>query len=304
MGTQTERVLRLVRDLLGDDALGAYEHGSAVLGGIQPTSDVDILVITGRLATLAEKRQLVNGMMAISAPFPPPGPERCVELTVVAQSQVRPWRYPPSFDLQYGEWLRKRFERGDAGALQATVNPDLTILLTIALLGDRPLFGPPPRALLAPALIEDCIKAMVGDIDGFMEEFEDDTRNLLLRLARIWQTVVTGVIDRKDRAAEWAQARSPSEHRQLMERARANYLGWQPDAWTDLVPEARAGADYMISQIRREAARRRPGRTLRLAGGQGAHGPHPAGDGKPGTCVVGWSGRWPPARPEGDASLR
>ena len=132
---QTERVLRLVRELLGQDALGAYEHGSAVLGGVQPTSDLDILVITGRLATLAEKRRLVEGLMAVSARFPPPSPERCVELTVVARAQVRPWRYPPSFDLQYGEWLRERFERGDSLPLQAAVNPDLTTLLTIVLLG-------------------------------------------------------------------------------------------------------------------------------------------------------------------------
>jgi streptomycin 3"-adenylyltransferase len=85
-------------------------------------------VITARLATMEEKRRLVAGLMSVSAPFPPPGPERCVEVTVVAQPQVRPWRYPPSFDLQYGEWLRKRFERGDSAALQATVNADLTTL--------------------------------------------------------------------------------------------------------------------------------------------------------------------------------
>lgn len=264
---QTERVLRLVREVLGQDALGAYEHGSAVLGGVQPTSDIDILVITGRLATLVEKRQLVEGLMAISAPFPPPGRERCVELTVVAQAQVRPWRYPPSFDLQYGEWLRKRFERGDSLPLQAAVNADLTILLTIVLLGDQPLFGPPPGALLDPVLMEDCINAMVSDIDVFMDEFEGDTCNILLRLARIWQTVVTGSIDRKDRAAEWAQERLPPDYQQLMERARAMYLGWQPDGWAGLASEARAGADYMISQIRREAARRRPGQVLRLASG-------------------------------------
>jgi predicted nucleotidyltransferase len=264
---QTERVLRLVREILGHDVLGAYEHGSAVLGGVQPTSDMDILVITGRLATLVEKRQLVEGLMAISAPFPPPGPERCVEVTVVAQAQVRPWRYPPSFDLQYGEWLRKRFESGDSLPLQAAVNADLTILLTIVLLGDRPLFGPPPGESLDPVLMEDCIKAMVGDIDRLMEDFEEDTRNILLTLARIWQTVVTGIIDRKDGAAEWAQERLPSDHRQLVERARAMYLGWQPDEWTDLASEARAGADYMISHIRREAARRRPGQVLRLASG-------------------------------------
>jgi predicted nucleotidyltransferase len=264
---QAQRVLRLVTEILSHDVLGAYEHGSAVLGGVQPTSDIDILVITGRLATLVEKRQLVDGLMAISAPFPPPGPERCVEVTVVAQPQVRPWRYPPSFDLQYGEWLRKRFERGDSLPLQAAVNADLTTLLTIVLLGDRPLFGPPPRELLDPVLMEDCIRAMVSDIDVFMDEFEGDARNILLTLARIWQTVVTGVIDRKDRAAEWAQERLPPGYQQLMERARARYLGWQPDEWTDLASEARAGADYMISQIRREVARRRPGQVLRLASG-------------------------------------
>jgi predicted nucleotidyltransferase len=265
MADQTERVLRLARDVLGDDALGAYEHGSAVLGGMQPTSDIDILVLTGRLATPAEKRQLVDGLLAISAPFPPPGPERCVEMTVVAQAQVRPWRYPPSFDLQYGEWLRDRFEREDSSLLHAAVNPDLTVLLTVALLGDRPLFGPPPRELLDPVPAEDCIEAMVGDIDGFMDEFEQDTRNLLLRLARIWQALDTGVIDRKDRAARWAQERLPPDDRQLLERARAMYLGRQPDDWTDLASEARATAEHMISQIRREAARRQPGQALRLA---------------------------------------
>jgi DNA polymerase III epsilon subunit-like protein len=84
-------------------------------------------------------------------------------------------------------------------------------------------------------------------------------------LARIWQTVVTGIIDRKDRAAEWARERLPSDYQRLMERARAMYLGWQPDEWTDLASDARACADYMISQIRREVSRRRPGQVLRLA---------------------------------------
>jgi len=43
--------------------------------------------------------------------------------------------------------------------------------------------------------MEDCIQAMVDDIDVSMDEFEGDTRNILLRLARIWQTVVTGITE-------------------------------------------------------------------------------------------------------------
>jgi hypothetical protein len=163
-------------------------------------------------------------------------------VTVVAQVQVRPWRYPPSFDLQYGEWLRKRFENGDDSALQVTINPDLATLLTIVLLGDQPLFGPRPGELLDPVPVEDCIKAMVSDIDGLLDDLEWDMRNVLLTVARIWQTVATGTIDRKDRAAEWAQERLPSDYHQLMGRARAMYLGWRPDGWTGLASEARATA--------------------------------------------------------------
>ena len=58
---QTDRVLRLMRETLGHDALGAYQYGSAVLGGVQPTSDIDILVITGRLATLDDSRTALRG---------------------------------------------------------------------------------------------------------------------------------------------------------------------------------------------------------------------------------------------------
>jgi streptomycin 3"-adenylyltransferase len=224
-------------------------------------------VVTGRLATPGEKHRLLDGLMAISARFPPPVPERCVEVTVVAQPQVRPWRYPPSFDLQYGEWLRERFERGDGELLQPTVDPDLTTLLTIVLLGDRPLFGPPAGELLDPVPPDDCIEAMVGNLDRLMDEFQGDPRNILLTLARIWQTVATGVIDRKDRAAEWARERLTSAHRQPMERARAMYLGREPDDWPGLASEARATADHLVSRIRREAAHRRPGRVLRLGGG-------------------------------------
>jgi hypothetical protein len=48
-------------------------------------------------------------------------------LTIVAASQVRPRRYPPRRDFQYGEWLRERFERGDPRLFEPVIDPDVAI---------------------------------------------------------------------------------------------------------------------------------------------------------------------------------
>ena len=44
---------------------------------------------------------------------------------------MRPWRYPPSLDFQYGDWLRARFERGNVAPWPTATSPDLATLLTI-----------------------------------------------------------------------------------------------------------------------------------------------------------------------------
>ena len=40
---QLDAVIDLVRRILGDDALGGYLNGSAVLGRLRPRSDTDVL---------------------------------------------------------------------------------------------------------------------------------------------------------------------------------------------------------------------------------------------------------------------
>jgi hypothetical protein len=46
------------------------------------------------------------------------GPARSVELTIVVADEIRPWRYPPRCDLQYGEWLRAGYDQGDVAAAE------------------------------------------------------------------------------------------------------------------------------------------------------------------------------------------
>ena len=100
----------------------------------------------------------------------PRGRWRRIELTIVVEGEVKPWRFPPSFDFQYGDWLRREFESGNAEPWPTTVNPDLAVLLTMVLLADEPLIGPPPAEILDPVPHRDRIVGAAEDAlnNGFL----------------------------------------------------------------------------------------------------------------------------------------
>jgi predicted nucleotidyltransferase len=249
---QLARVVALVRDVLGPDVVGAYVFGSAVLGGLRPRSDLDVLAVSRRPTSRAEKQRLVDRLLAISGRRVGEGRRwRRVELTIVVESEIKPWRYPPRFDFQYGDWLRREFESGDVEPWPTTTNPDLAALITMVLLADRPLLGPPPAAVFDPVPPDDLVRANVGDIDSLLGDLESDTTNVVLTLTRIWATVATGVIRSKHDAADWALERLDQEHRAVLVRARAIYVGEAEDRWDDLRPRLRSHVEQVVAQIRR-----------------------------------------------------
>jgi predicted nucleotidyltransferase len=230
--------------VLGTDLVGAYLFGSAVLGGLRPRSDLDILVAARRRTTREEKQRLAERLLQVS------GRPRAVELTIVVQSEVKPWRYPPRMELQYGEWLRDEFECGEVEPRQTT-NPDLALLLTMVRLADRPLAGPPPAEVFDPVPQADVERALHDAIEPLLAELERDTRNVVLTLARIWATLATGEIRSKDGAADWALARLAEEQRPVLTRARAVYLGEEEERWDDLAARVRPHAEHVVGAIGR-----------------------------------------------------
>ena len=249
---QIDEVVAIVRDVLGPDLVGAYLFGSAVRGGLRPRSDIDVLAVSKRRAADEDRKRLVARLLAISgAGAPEPG--RLVELTIVVDSEVKPWRYPPRREFQYGDWLRDEFEAGDLRPAQATTDPDLALLISMALLANSPLVGPPPADVFDAVPADDTIRAMVAGIDSLLADLEGDTRNVVLTLARSWCTVSTGAIVAKDEAATWALERVPSEVGAVLLRAREIYLGHEDERWTDLAPEVNACVTFLAERIREDA---------------------------------------------------
>jgi predicted nucleotidyltransferase len=105
---QVTAATEIVRDILGEAALAAYLYGSAVAGGLRPDSDLDVLVVSGRSLSGDERAATIQRLLPISGPHAAVGPARPIELTVVSQPALTPWRYPPSIELQYGDWMRPK----------------------------------------------------------------------------------------------------------------------------------------------------------------------------------------------------
>jgi predicted nucleotidyltransferase len=244
--------MELGHGVLGRTMIGAYLYGSSLLGGLGPRSDLDILIITCAPTSFGQKQELARRLLTISQPPDPPGLRRPVELTVVVQADVKPWQYPPRFDFQYGDWLRRDFEAGNVAPWGSTTKPDLASLITQVLLASRTLHGPNPHDVLDPVPRSDYLAATVGDIDNLLDDLEHDTGNVLLTLARIWTTIETNGIWSKDSAANWVITRSPREYHPVMIRARDIYVGHIPNMlWADLETRVTACARYLVESIRR-----------------------------------------------------
>lgn len=245
---QLGRVLELLRQTFPDSIVGLYLFGSAISGGLRPASDIDILAVLSEAPTGQHRKDLIDGMLSISARPATRGAGRPLELTMVTLNDIVPWRYPAMRYLQFGEWLREDFEAQKIPPPQH--DPDLAILLATVRQDSIPLMGPEADTLLDPVPAEDLRRAILDGVSTLISELEGDERNVLLTLARMWMTLATGRIVPKDVAAEYLLAHLPQEQRAVLELARTLYLSGQPGEWNAYRDQARDFVCHMDGLIK------------------------------------------------------
>jgi predicted nucleotidyltransferase len=245
---QLEKVTQLLHRQLGESILGVYLFGSAALGGLKPDSDLDIMTVAQVPTTELQRIQLIHGLLALSTH------PRHIELTIVVQRDVRPWRSPPLMDFQYGDWWRTEFEHGETRPWGSSDNPDLATLIRMVLIADEPLHGPRPAEVLDPIPRTVYSACVMQSIDDLVADLEWDTRNVLLTLVRIWHTMETDEIVPKHVAASWAAERLPGEQAHLVAEAGEMYLGEREDWRRPPLRRAAYLTEQLISRVKQAAS--------------------------------------------------
>lgn len=220
--SQAVQAVKIIEGALSANLMGVYLYGSAILGGLRGSSDIDILALSHRGLTQAEREGLTRCLLDVSGRIGHQD-SRPLEVTVVCYNDIAPWRFPPKCEYMYGEWLRERIEAGEIP--QPSYHPDVAILLWQAREHSIPLKGPAAKEVIAPIPMQDIRNGIQLSLPELMADLRGDERNVLLTLARMWFTLSTGEIASKDRAGKWAALRLPPDIAPLLETAANAYAG-------------------------------------------------------------------------------
>jgi streptomycin 3"-adenylyltransferase len=251
VNAQAEELTSGLADVLADDLVGVYLHGSLALGCFNSEiSDVDVLAVARRGLTLEEKRSTFDVLARISSH--PSG----VELHVLDETRLRPWRHPLSFDFHFGETWRDALSHDFEGALagQRRDDPDLAAHVTVARAAGVALAGPPPQDVFPEVPWADYVDSLVADLSWVLDSDRPTALYRTLSPARIWATLATRSIQSKDSGAAWALERLPRELRAPLARALSRYRG-ERAGFEVGEAELRGYLDYVGTEIRSIASR-------------------------------------------------
>jgi streptomycin 3"-adenylyltransferase len=187
-------------------------------------------------------------MLNISGKVARVSQSRPVEMTVVTESIVKPWRYLPELEFMFGEWLRDAFESRKPPRYPIK-SADLTTVIAMAIQANMVLSGPPLESIIDGIPRQDVFQSMIDGIPELLNDFHGDERNVLLTFARIWYTLVKKEFASKDEAARWVRDHLPEEYHIAIDRAVNSYLGMPEDHDKEFIQRARFCIDYMVSQI-------------------------------------------------------
>ena len=242
---QVEHLSAGLADVLEENLVGVYLHGSLALGCYNPRrSDIDLVALTKRRTTEEERRRLAPVLLEFSGSWSA-GPPYPIEIHFLGEGDVRPWRYPTPFDLHYSERYREPFEAGRY-ELQQTEDHDLAAHVTVLRSAGVVLRGPPPASVFPAVPERDYVDALLRDLRWSREEGE--VLYTVLSPARIWASLAELTVHSKASGGVWARKRLPQEFRPLVDRALDVYRGASEDEDFP-ADELRRYADYVESQI-------------------------------------------------------
>ena len=236
------------REILKENLVGVYLHGSAAMGCFNPEkSDIDLIVVVEEPVPDPVKRRYMDMVVELNAQ----GPAKGIEMSVVRRQVCSPFVYPTPFELHFSAGHLAWYLRDPEGYVHNMkgCDKDLAAHFTILRKRGRCLYGAPIGEVFSEVPAADYMDSIWNDVAGAEEEIGQAATYFTLNLARVLAYGEEGLVLSKKEGGEWALGHLPENYRLLIESALNEYTENAPAA----VDEALAAdyARYMLGRIKR-----------------------------------------------------
>lgn len=238
------------KNILKDNLVGIYLHGSAVMGCFNARkSDIDLLVVVKDDISNDTKRLYMDMVVSLNKR----APEKGIELSIVKESVCNPFVYPTPFELHFSiahlNWYEANPE--DYVEKMKGTDKDLAAHFTIIYHRGKTLYGKDILSVFAKVSSEDYMDSIWYDIEGAEEEILENPMYIILNLCRVLAYKKESLILSKQEGGEWGiNHLSNPEYKSMISAALKEYQTGKSMVLSKSV--ASEFAEFMLGQIKQD----------------------------------------------------
>lgn len=243
----TKSFVEQSQNILEDNLVGIYLHGSAAMGCFNAQmSDIDLLVVVNAAISDRIKRQYMDMVVELNAYAPKKG----MELSIVKRDVCKPFIYPTPFELHFSNAHLKWYKTNPLEYIDKMkgTDKDLAAHFTIIYHRGKCLYGEEIRAVFEEVCREFYFDSIWCDVKDAEEEIMENPTYIILNLCRVLAYRKDGLILSKQEGGKWGLDNVPEIYQPLILEALNEYLLNEP-----IKPDndcAHNYAAYMINQIK------------------------------------------------------
>ena len=238
----------LSREILGENLLGLYLHGSAVMGCFHPKkSDLDFLAVIREPIGDSVKREYMEMVVRLDAE----GPAKGIEMSIVTEDVCNPFVYPTPFLLHFSrghlDWYRNNPEE----YIREMNGTDRDLAAHFTVLRNRGLclYGVPIPEMFGEVPERDYTDSIFRDVADAEEEITENPMYLILNLARVLAYLRNRKVLSKKEGGLWGLENLPETYHPLLLTALREYEDGTAGSYD---PElSKRYAAYMLQEIRK-----------------------------------------------------
>lgn len=234
------------KEILRDNLVGVYLHGSLVMGCFNPQrSDIDLIIVVDEPLSDPVKRAYMDMTVGLNSC----GPAKGIEMSIVLRKVCKPFVYPTPFELHFSsghlEWYRENPD--DYIREMNGTDKDLAAHFTIINSRGKCLYGAPVKDVFSEVPGCDYMDSLWYDIEGAIEKITEYPMYLTLNLARVLAYKKEKLILSKKEGGDWALKHLPSEYHPLIMDAMREYSESAEVVYDGIL--AKSYAEYVTGQI-------------------------------------------------------